>query len=118
MSVAWKEWEERSDLLEFCYEVVYADYGHDWERDCLQYVEMMVFRHNAAGIGRNGTVDKLIVVLVRLNQMKMEVRVQTLDVVPCKYGVEHSLGYPPVDVPGDDLMIFFYNIISLVRHRV
>ena len=76
-------------------------------------VEMIVFGNNVVGVCGNGTIHKLIIVLVDIGQqMKMIICFLIVGTWMSRYGFNHVLGYFRRSMNGKDFFIFHQYLVA------
>ena len=75
-------------------------------------LEMGIFRNNITGIGGNGTVHKLVVVLILFNQMEVEIDIYRLNKTRIDQHLNDIGGDGGVRLAGDDFFVFFKDVIG------
>lgn len=82
-------------------------YVNDRKRHVFEDIEVVISRDNKLGIGDDGTVDELIVIRVCLNKMETIAWRNSLYIVAFGYGIKHVSRKLWIDVPADNLFVFF-----------
>ena len=87
-------------------------YFHIRKWNLFQMLEMGIFRNNITGIGGNGTVHKLVVVLILFNQMEVEIDIHILHERRIDQHLDDIGGNDGVRLAGDDFFVFFKDVIG------
>ena len=78
-------------LFQITFKLLYTYNFHFRKRNIFQDLKVLIFCNNTLCICSNGTIDKLIVIFVRLNQSKCIMRIFTNNIGSSQYSINYSL---------------------------
>lgn len=81
-----------------------------------QYTEMMVIRNNKLSIGFNGTIYKFVVIIIRLDKMKVVKHLHQTSVIPIQDGIDNTMGnLLRLCLLCNNLLVFIQNVICYTK---